>query len=194
MSQLKTEKRVNWEHQSVLGLITKRGIKLQLTAGHIHCLASNKLTVHTCTKEHVYCFLLSCNKSKRFSCLLRLQDFKLSHVNLCYLPASSFMKTVGFSMMMSQCPSSMGWKSSSVYVCSSAYLQKQHIRPTQYCKLSALTWYRWHTVEKTNITSPKHSTFKLWFPFLLKLPCCSHCTTPLSVNDKNAIEPARTRT
>lgn len=66
----------------------------------IQCVASNKL--------NVYCFLLRCNKNKGFSEVFRWQRFKLSCVSRCYLPASSFMKTLGFSMTMSQCPSSMG--------------------------------------------------------------------------------------
>lgn len=46
---------------------------------------------------------------------------------LRFIPASSFMKTVGFSTIMSQCPLSNGWESSCVNVCSSAYLKRGKI-------------------------------------------------------------------
>lgn len=94
-------------------------VKMNCRNIFIQCLDSTNWTHTNVEKEHLYCVLLRWNKNKGFSYLL-----KLTNVDLGYIPASSFMKTVGFSTVMSHCPSSIGWKSSSVYDCSSAYLQK----------------------------------------------------------------------
>lgn len=125
-------------------------------------------------KQHVYCALLRWNKNKGFSYFP-----KLTHGDFCYLPASSFMKTVGFSTMMSQCPSSIGGKSISEYVCSSAYLQKsisiQHCQ--QICKKKNKLQ---HLIKC--ILSDKAGPAQI-FLFKYQMQACSHYSILLFTNE-----------
>lgn len=97
-----------------------RGWQSRRSGGTYSHLFRNHIKQIIFKKKYMYCGCRVCT----VYLFLNAMEYKyIFCIIYSDVPASSFMKTVGFSTIMSQCPLSIGWESSCVYVCSSAYLK-----------------------------------------------------------------------